>query len=54
MEMLEVNNAGRLRFVHPPVNEDGSVGPKCKYLLYKDPANIPEEYYIRIGKKKPE
>jgi hypothetical protein len=54
MEILEINNTGKLRFVHPPVNEDGSVGPKCKYLLYKDSANIPKEYYKRIGKKKPE
>jgi hypothetical protein len=53
MEALEINNTGNFRFVHPPVNEDGSVGPKCKYLLYKNPADIPEEYYTRIGMKKP-
>lgn len=53
-EMLEIENTGKLRWVHPPVNEDGSVGPKCKYLLYKNPDDIPEEYYIRVGKNKPD
>lgn len=51
-EMLAIEGAGNFPFVHPvPVNEPK--GPSCKYLLYKEPANIPEEYYTRIGKEKP-
>jgi hypothetical protein len=28
-------------------------GSRCEYVFYKDPAQIPEEYYTRIGKQKP-
>jgi hypothetical protein len=51
-EMLALEGSGNFRSVKDvPVNK-----PKdafCKYHIYKDPADIPEEYYTRIGKKKP-
>lgn len=53
-EMLEVERMGVLKFVH---NVDVTAGPgetQCQYLIYKDPQNIPEMYYKRIGHEKPE
>lgn len=51
MEMLEIENTGNFGAVHivsEPINH-GS----CKFSFYKNPADIPEEFYARIGKKKP-
>ena len=51
MEMLAIEGTGDFgpaHFVYEPM-EFGS----CHFALYKDPANIPEEFYDRIGKKKP-
>ncbi len=51
MEMLEIENTGNfrfIRFVKEPIYH-GS----CKFVIYKNPADIPEEFYTRIGKKKP-
>ncbi len=51
MEALEVEATGDFGFVHfasDPIGKED-----CSFVLYKDPANIPEEFYTRIGKKKP-
>lgn len=51
MEMLAIENTGNFGFVHPGLDET-SLG-FCHFYFYKDPEKIPEEYYIRLGKKKP-
>jgi hypothetical protein len=51
MEMLDFENSGNLNLVHF-VNEPISHG-SCQFVMYKDPANIPESFYNRIGKEKP-
>ena len=51
MEMLDIENSGTFTFVHSvsdPLCQDS-----CKFNIYKDPADIPEECYTRAGKKKP-
>ena len=51
MEMLQIERTGDFGAIHivaEPINH-GS----CQFVFYKNPADIPEEYYIRIGKKKP-
>lgn len=55
-EQLGVDGGGIMRFTHDVDGfESGrEVGPACTYLLYKDPADIPEKCYTRIGRKKPE
>ena len=52
MEMLSYENTGNLGVVH--LVEDPMVFGECHFAIYKDPKNIPEECYTRIGKKKPE
>ncbi len=51
MEMLDIENTGNFGSVHfvkqPIYNES------CRFVFYKDPADIPEELYTRIDKKKP-
>ena len=54
MEMLSLENGMNMRFVHPTGDSGKSVGPSCEYHMYKNPADIPEEYYSRIGKKRPD
>lgn len=51
-EMLAMEGPGNLPFVHPVCLDDPK-GPSCQYVFYKNAANIPEEYYNRIGKNKP-
>ena len=51
MEMLAIEDTGDFGPVHF-VYEPMKLG-SCHFALYKDPANIPEEFYDRIGKKKP-
>ena len=51
MEMLALENTGELQPVHL-VNEPMRHG-FCHFAFYKDPANIPEEFYRRLGKEKP-
>jgi hypothetical protein len=34
---------------HPPERP----GEPCVHYLYKNPEDIPEEYYTRVGKEKP-
>jgi len=51
MEALDIENAGDFLFCHfvsDPIGKE-----HCQFVFYKDPANIPEEFYTRIGKKKP-
>jgi hypothetical protein len=51
MEMLQIENAGDFGATHivtEPIH-NGS----CKFTFYKNPADIPEEFYTRIGKKRP-
>jgi hypothetical protein len=51
MEMLAIENTGDFamcRFASDPIGKED-----CQFVFYKDPANIPEEFYTRIGKKKP-
>ena len=51
MEMLAIENTGDFGPVHY-VFEPMKLG-YCHFTFYKDPADIPEELYTRIGKKKP-
>jgi len=51
MEMLQIENTGSFGATHivaQPIYQ-GS----CQFAFYKNPADIPEEFYTRIGKKKP-
>ncbi len=51
METLAFEATGDLQPVHL-VNESKQHG-FCHFAYYKDPANIPEEFYRRLGKEKP-
>jgi hypothetical protein len=52
MEALDIENTGDFGPVHI-VTEPIYQGA-CQFVFYKNPADIPEEFYTRIGKKKPE
>ncbi len=50
-EALAIENTGqfaRVKVVTEPMGHGA-----CEYVFYKHPENIPEEFYARIGKKKP-
>ena len=50
MGMLDIENAGDFNFVldvSDPIEKDD-----CHFTFYKNPDDIPEEYYTRLGKKK--
>jgi hypothetical protein len=50
-ELLAIENTGNfnvVKIVRDPVGREG-----CHFTIYKDPSQIPEKYYTRIGKKKP-
>ncbi len=51
LEMMDIEKTGDFGSVHI-ITEPISFG-SCRFTFYKDPADIPEEYYTRIGKKKP-
>jgi hypothetical protein len=51
LEMMEIENSGDFGSVHI-ITEPISHG-SCKFTFYKDSSDIPEEFYTRIGKKKP-
>ncbi|MGD0658815.1 MAG: hypothetical protein ABSD38_12180 [Syntrophorhabdales bacterium] len=51
METLDIENNGDFGFVHM-VHEPIPFG-SCHFAFYKDPGNIPQEFYDRLGKKKP-
>ena len=51
MERMQVENLGILgacRIFTEPVGSGD-----CKFVFYKNPSDVPEEFYTRIGKKKP-
>lgn len=51
MEALELENTGQFGAVH--IVRDPIYHGACQFVFYKDPKDIPEECYTRIGKKKP-
>jgi hypothetical protein len=51
MEMLELENTGNFGAVHI-VSEPIYQGA-CQFAFYKNPADVPEEFYTRLGKRKP-
>jgi hypothetical protein len=51
MEALDIENSGDFIMTH--IVEDPIYHGSCKFAFFKDPKNIPEEFYTRIGKKKP-
>lgn len=51
-DLLAIEHAGYPPFVVYPGETVGK--DACKVCLYKNPDNIPEEIYARVGKKKPE
>jgi hypothetical protein len=51
MEILTVENTGELgvcRFATDPIGKED-----CQFVIYKDKKYVPEDFYTRIGKKKP-
>jgi len=58
MEEIPIDRFGYpVRVVDPPVypdtNRDPEVRQKCQWQMFKDPTRVPEEYYERVGRKKP-
>ena len=51
MEMLAIENTGNFGPVH--FVSDPMSMKSCHFALYKDPTDIPDEFYTRIGKEKP-
>jgi hypothetical protein len=51
MEMLQIENTGQFGAAH--IVSDPMCQESCQFVLYKNPADMPEEFYTRIGKKKP-
>jgi hypothetical protein len=51
MEAMDIERTGNFNFVHI-VTEPMYEG-SCHFTFYKDAAQIPEEFYTRIGKNKP-
>ena len=50
-EMLTIERTGNFgvtHFVSEPICRES-----CQFIFYKDPADIPEKFYTRIGKNKP-
>ena len=50
-EALALENTGN--FVRVKVVSEPLYHGACEYVFYKNPEDIPEEFYTRIGKKKP-
>jgi hypothetical protein len=58
MEEMPMDRFGYpVRVVDPPVypdtNKDPNVRQKCQWQMFKDPTQVPEEYYTRVGRTKP-
>jgi hypothetical protein len=51
MEMLEIENTGDFGACH--IVAEPIYHGSCQFVFYKNPADIPEDLYTRIGKKKP-
>ena len=59
MEHMPMDRFGYpVRVVDPPTypdtNKDPAVRQKCQWQMFKDPTSVPEEYYTRSGRTKPE
>lgn len=59
MEEMPMDRFGYpVRVVDPPVypdtDRDPEVRQKCQWQMFKDPTQTPEEYYTRVGRKKPD
>lgn len=59
MEEMPIDRFGYpVRVVDPPVYPDTDRDPgrrqKCQWQMFKDPTAVPEEYYARVGRTKPE
>ena len=52
-EQMAVDNSGSFAAVHSFHSTESPKSPVCEYVFYKNPADIPEEYFNRIGRKKP-
>lgn len=39
--------------VYPDTDRDPAVRQKCQWQMFKDPTNVPEEYYARVGRTRP-
>ena len=58
MEELPMDRFGYpVRVVDPPHygarDADGKL-EKCQWQMFKDPTKVPEEYYERVGRKRPD
>lgn len=42
------------RVVDPPTWPEARSGARCTWWVYKDPHDVPEEIYARVGQKKPQ
>ncbi len=38
---------------YPDTDRDPAVRQKCQWQMFKDPTKVPEEYYERVGRKRP-
>lgn len=52
MELLDIEVNGTPLMVVEPARSLGH--EPCTFVLYKDPAKVPERYYVRLGLAKPE
>lgn len=52
-EQMAVDNSGSFTVVHSFRSTESPKPPMCEYLFYKNPEDIPEEYFTRIGREKP-
>jgi hypothetical protein len=53
LEQMTVDGSGGFAFVHSLRTTSGQKPPVCEYVFYKNPADIPEVYFSRIGRRKP-
>lgn len=58
MEEMPIDRFGYpVRVIDPPTypdtNRDPDVRQKCQWQMFKDPTQVPEEYYTRVGRTKP-
>lgn len=58
MEEMPIDRFGYpVRVIDPPVypdtNRDPGARQQCQWQMFKDPTKVPEEYYERVGRKKP-
>jgi hypothetical protein len=58
MEEMPMDRFGYpVRVIDPPTYPDADPGgppQKCQWQMFKDPTNVPEEYYTRVGRTKPD